>query len=140
MVIPAHLLFFLLQNPGLLCKQAFAGCSMLKTCVSQASPVLPKFHTLDKSLDLQLASLSCVSLARWCLMQAEDLPVAPVVIPGSMSVSVAHTPRTVRIQIGSEAPPGGGRRSQDASDASFSTRHTPMSARIKRSSSVLLAA
>lgn len=73
-------------------------------------------------------------------MQAEDLPVAPVIIPGSMSGSVAHTPRAVRLHVGSEAP-AGDRKSHDASEASFSsTRRTPMSARIKRSSSVLLGA
>lgn len=78
-------------------------------------------------------------------MQAEDLPVAPVIIPGSMSGSAAHTPRAVRLHVGSEAPAGDrrshDRRSHDASEASFtSTRRTPMSARIKRSSSVLLGA
>ncbi|KAL3159729.1 hypothetical protein ABBQ38_010135 [Trebouxia sp. C0009 RCD-2024] len=66
-------------------------------------------------------------------MQAEDLPVAPVIIPGSMPSSVAQ-------------PLAGGftssdRQSQDAADSSFtSSRPTPMSARIKRSSSVILGA
>ena len=76
-------------------------------------------------------------------LQAEDLPVAPVVIPGSLSNSAAQTPRAVRIQLGSEASGNlhASRRSQDASDPSFSnSRRTPMSARIKRSSSVLFGA
>ena len=83
------------------------------------------------------------------VMQAEDLPVAPANLPGSMTNSmtstVPHTPRNVRIRTSSEAlgSLGGTPRqdSRDGSESSFSSsRRSVMAARVKRSSSVLLGA
>ena len=74
--------------------------------------------------------------------QADELPVAPVTLPGSLAGSVAATPRNVRINTSYDGMGLTGRQhSRDDSDSSFSSSHrSVMANRIKRSSSVILAA
>ncbi|KAL0052814.1 hypothetical protein WJX82_008196 [Trebouxia sp. C0006] len=78
-------------------------------------------------------------------MQVEDLPVAPATLPGSLGGTAAHTPRTprnVRIRTSFEGLGGTPHQdSKDVSESSFSSsrRHT-LANRVKRSSSVIIAA
>ena len=77
------------------------------------------------------------------MWQEEDLPVAPTILPGSM----IHTPREVHLRTSaSGALPdhmAGSRTSQEgleSADDSFTSVRRSMTAKVKRSSSVLLAA
>ena len=79
-------------------------------------------------------------------MQEDDLPVVPTVLPGSM----INTPRDVLLRtsrsgVATPEPSGASRtaapEAQDSPDDSFTSRPRPsVGAKIKRSSSVLLAA